>query len=186
MSLLGSACGSFLELGITEGKTRLCLLAPIAVDSVCSVGSNVVWDLAVMSWVRGSAHGVTVVVETRHDDQAYRYRCIESSMNLLYKRYVLFESGEVLQRQESSELEKGTKNCEMPPTKLLARFDWLVKAYHFHLPMAVSSISFLPITTPFTSSLSHSTIPHVWLCRSLWLGLHGQAPHGSIQQSRHS
>lgn len=62
MSLLWGAAGGLLDLGLAEGKARLCLLASIAVDSVGSVGSSVVWELTVVGWVRGSAHGGVAVV----------------------------------------------------------------------------------------------------------------------------
>lgn len=62
MSLLWGAAGSFLNLGLAESKARLCLLASIAVDSVGSVGPSVVWELTVVGWVRGSAHGGVVIV----------------------------------------------------------------------------------------------------------------------------
>ena len=62
MSLLWGAASGLFDLGLTECKARLCLLASIAVDSVGSVGPNVVWELTVVGWIRGSAHGSVAVV----------------------------------------------------------------------------------------------------------------------------
>lgn len=62
MSLLwGAACG-LLDLGLAEGKARLCLLTSVAIDSVGSIGPSIFWDLTVMSWVRCPVHIAVVVV----------------------------------------------------------------------------------------------------------------------------